>query len=304
MNKKVVNKIQFIILSIAIVSLFFINYLLMEWIYETVFAPQNVELMHEVENRAVFLKKPYDTLRYEQTVEPRQIRHLNLVGKENRHGVYAGTEQEQLIGKTMRTLRYTNISKKVEKKYGLPKNIILAMVMQETGGLLILPNARNDGGVGLCHMQPYTASKFDLKIYNNNTKMQSFVHGRRLRSLIIENDSLVHKLVAYDDRFNPVKNLDAAGRMLAYYMRGEQIETTKLQTAIRRYAGRYNYHHYYQKVMYYQEKLNDKQFIMQVRKRFNRINPNLTIGGEKANFQDYLEYFRRLNLNFGLDKYW
>jgi hypothetical protein len=103
---------------------------------------------------------------------------------------------------------------------------------------------------------------------------------------------------------HPIKNLDAAMRMLACYMDGPKIgKLGPFRTALRRYAGKYNYEKYWNNVKRYMALLQDEQFMKKVEKTFNTLNPLLTIDGKKGNWQLYLESFRSMNNNYGLAEY-
>ena len=243
-------------------------------------------------------KPGYDTL-----VRSLPIDSLNLPGKECSFGVIGATKEEQIYGLIIRSLRFSNITKRVEKKYGLPNNLLLAMVMQETGGILLMPNSTDDGGIGICHMQPKTAKMFGLMTYNDCKYLKSRAHGRELRSLIAQSHSDIAELVKYDDRFHPLLNLDAVGRMMAFNMEKVEKLSSPLETAILRYAGRKNFKKYYERVKEYRSALNSPWTMFWVRHTFNKMNPNLTIGGEPADFSRYIEYHHELNRNFGLDGY-
>lgn len=234
--------------------------------------------------------------------EPR-FSNLNMIGSVELLGVSGKNTEERLMGMLLRTLRFQNITSKVEKRYGLPDKLLMAMIMQESGGADLLPNARDDGGLGLSHMQPYMARAFGLRTYENCDKMVDKEHGRKLRKLIEDSGQNRKKLIGYDDRFHPILNIDAAGRMLAYYMNGPQTANTRLKTAIYGYAGRYNYPAYYKSIMHYLSKLNDKRLMRKLEAEFNRINPQLKINGKAADFDDYMEVHQRQNRNYGLDAY-
>lgn len=254
------------------------------------------------EREKLLFAKP-DIEPYEKIVEEVRFENLNMIGEVKPFGISAPTTKERLYGMVLRVWRFRNISRKVEKKYGLPENVLLAMIMQETGGADLLPNSRDDGGIGLCHMQPSTASQFGLKTYENCKKLRCVKHGKALRKLIEENNQDRKLLVKYDDRFNPVLNIDAAGRMLAYYMSGNKVKSTYLQTGIYGYAGSVNYKKYYKNVMYYIKKLNDKTVLKKVEDLFNERNKNLIINGKKADFDDYIKAHYEMNRNYGLDEY-
>jgi hypothetical protein len=292
-----------VILLISVI----VNYFIVKYISD-LFSPKKegygkVEKVVSPADREVFKENRTGHLGYKWIIPRSRLDNLRMIGKVNRYGVSGQNEAEQLYGMVLRSLRFQNISRKVEIKYGLPKNIILAMVMKETGGSPLTPNSRDDGGIGLCHMQPSVASDFGLKIYENCRKLRSRSHGRKLRKLINKHDEQLHELIQYDDRFHPVKNLDAVGRMLRYHMLGDQLEDTPVKTAIKRYAGRYNYKQYYQKVVFYQKHLNDKEFIKKLERAFNEANPDFEIDGKKSDFKGYIDYFHKQNINYGLLEY-
>jgi len=258
---------------------------------------------HSVLNREEY-KKPLDPKpAYDSLVSPLPIDSLNLPGKECSFGVIGSTKEEQLYGLIIRSLRFSNITKRVERKYGLPTNLILAMVMQETGGILLMPNSADDGGIGLCHMQPKTAKMFGLMTYHDCKYLKSRTHGRELRSLIAQSKSDIVELIKYDDRFHPILNLDAVGRMMAFNMEKVEKLSSPLETSILRYAGRKNFKKYYERVKEYRAALNSPWTMFWVRHTFNKMNPNLTIGGKPADFQQYIDYYHEQNRNFGLDGY-
>lgn len=227
-----------------------------------------------------------------------------MIGKVTKCGVEATDNQKKLQGKVLRALRFQNISQKVEEKYGLPKNLVLAMVIQETGGADMLPNCLDDGGIGICHMQGSTASEFGLKTHQGFKELKSKTHGRVLRSLIEKHQYDRKKLIKYDDRFHPVLNLDAVGRMLTCYRkRRKRTGETEIQVGIRHYAGAFNYSHYWRNVNFFTKTLNDPKFLRSLEKEFNLANKNLIIDGKKADFKAYIKAHQNQNLNYGLGSY-
>lgn len=223
-------------------------------------------------------------------------KNINMIGFVNKYGVQGTDFKESLYGKILRSLRFKNITEKVEKKYHLPENIILAMIMQETGGVDLLPNGRDDGGLGICHMQPCVARTFGLKTFEDNDKLVDFEYGKRLRELIDSHDADRKLLIKYDDRFNPVLNIEAVGRLLAAAYKGQY----PIQSAIRAYSGTKNFPTYYKNVCFYQEKLKDESVIQNVKEMFNERNGNFLLGNKKANFDTYIRYHQQQNVNYGL----
>jgi hypothetical protein len=238
-------------------------------------------------------------LDYKEIVKEPTFNNLNMLGEVKKGGVYG----QRLYGMILRSLRFKNITDAVEKKYKLPENLMLAMIMHESGGVDLLPNSSDDGGIGLIHMQPKLAKQFGLKTYKNCEQLVCRKHGKELRKLIIKNNYDRKKLIEYDDRFNPILNIDAAARMLVYYRSGKQVKNTPLKTAIYGYAGRYNYSKYYDNIVLYMEKLQDKSLIEDIEEDFNEQNQLLTINGKKADFKDYLEAHQKQNVNYGLRDY-
>ncbi len=245
------------------------------------------------------LFKPAFQYSYKEIISEPEFKNLKMLGTVKKTGVHG----QRMYGQILRSLRFQNITKKVEKKYNLPENLLLAMIIHESGGVDLLPNSTDDGGIGLIHMQPSLATQFGLKTYKNCDKLVSKKHGKELRQLIIQNKYDRKKLIYYDDRFHPILNIDAAARMLVYYKMGYKSQKTPLEKAIYGYAGKYNYKKYYKNVLLYMEKLNDNLLIGDIRKDFNNQNKLLTINGKKGSFDLYIKAHQKQNINYGLKKY-
>lgn len=250
-----------------------------------------------------YKKKTFD-FGYKEIIKEPHFKNLKMIGNIYTFGIQGKTPTIRLYGKILRTLRFQNITEKIEKKYNLPKNLLLAMIMQETGGADMLPNGKDDGGAGLCHMQPYIAHQFGLKIYTNSKKMRDKTLGKNLRKLIKKYNYDRKKLIKYDDRFHPIHNIDAVARMLVYY-KTPKIKGFKKEwsSSIYRYAGRYNYRKYWQNINYFRKRLNDKKTIKEVEKMFNKLNTKLLINGKKGNFKMYIKTHQQQNINYGLNEY-
>ena len=220
------------------------------------------------------------------------VENLKLSGKPGRSGV-GGSVSEMRAGKIERGLRFKPITDAVECRYNLPPGILMAMMLHESSGMDLLPNGSDDGGIGLIHMQPMLAAEFGLRTYENNRKLRDKEHGRKLRDLIVANQFDVFKMVAYDDRFNRLLNIDAAGRMMAQYMSGEMIPMLPpLETAIKRYSGGPNYEAYRDALQTYMTLLYDRRYIAGIKDAFDRNNPNLTINGHKAVERPFMAYLK------------
>lgn len=242
-------------------------------------------------------------VRYEIIQPEEEIENLKLPARENRYGVWAYSKKQQLYGKISRALRFRNITNAVEKKYGIPNNLILAMIMLETGGIESLPNGTDDGGLGLCHMQPKLAQMFGLRTLDNCNALTSKWHGKKLRKLISEYNHQIRELINFDERFHPILNIDAVGRMLMYYKfpKGKSEKSWKM--AVSSYGGIDKYPLYYNLIEKYRKALNNIEVLKEVRSEFNLLNKNMKIGGKKSDFDDYITYYWKLNYNYGLDAY-
>ena len=227
------------------------------------------------------------------------MEHLVMIGTVD---IYGGDND---TGRILRALRYKNVADAVEARYfWMPKGTILAMMAHESGGSMTVPNSSNDGGVGGIHMQPMLAEKFGLCTYGCCTLLVCRPHGSTLRSLIEKDSSGGKRLVVYDDRFHPVLDLDAVGRMLTVYSCGNRIPgLTAYETSIRRYSGRWNYTKYLLRVEKFRSWVLDTAFISRLESRFNELNPELTIDGKRSGFKEYLEATQLQNENYGLREY-
>ncbi len=190
--------------------------------------------------------------------------------------------------------------------------------MEESNGVDLLPNGLGDGGFGLCHMQSVNAKDFGLKVYENCNAMvcngkdrrscrvnaQKANHAKGLKDLIVNNSYNRKKVITYDDRLHPIKNIDAVGRMLMFFMNQKPIgKLDPLQSAICRYAGSYNYKAYWRDIQINMKLLNDLDFRDQVEAKFNKYNPTLLINGKSGNFDTYIKVSQQQNHNYGLEEY-
>lgn len=259
-------------------------------------SPVITNVARKTPNLAGLIKKPIQ-LSYQELLKEPVFKNLNLIGKTTKYGVVGDS------GKILRVERFENIAHAVEKRYRLPTNILLAMIAHETGGEVLLPNAHNDGGFGLCHMQPSLAVQFSLKTYQNCKSLRSTAHGIALRKEMDKAGSMKNA-VTLDDRLHPILNLDAAGRMIAYYMYGPKLKgLDSFQTAICRYAGKYNYKKYLAEVNRFMNELNDINYISGIENSFNKKNPNFLINNTPGNFKKYIEECQKQNYNYGLARY-
>lgn len=235
------------------------------------------------------------------------IKNISLPGRVGRSGL-KGAKRDIFNGKYMRALRFQNITEAVEKRYGIPDGILLAMMVQETHGVQLLPNGANDGGFGLIHMQPLLARKYNLKTYKNSSKKIDHEQGRELRSRLVQNKFQLEKVYHLDERLDMLKNIDAAGRMIATYYFAGTIDSknrkfNRFDSAIWRYAGSTNGAKYEKGVKENMSMIHDKDFMMRLGKLFNKMNPKAEINGKSVNFDGYIQAFHDQNMDWGLSEY-
>lgn len=234
--------------------------------------------------------------------QPLRLRNLSITGKLGRFDIEGDAETKR-VGRIERALRFKNITDAVELRYNLPPGIILAMVMKESSGADMFPNGLDDGGFGLCHMQPAVAQNFGLLTYDGNARMRDKKHGRELRDIIKREKYDIYKLNEYDERFNRLLNLDAVGRMLATYMSAKPAFLKgPLESAVLRYSGRHNYRRYWNEMRMHMRDIRDQEFLAKVAADFNARNSNLIINDaplpkNKSPFQAYIETFWEKNEN-------
>lgn len=229
--------------------------------------------------------------------------NLSLLCIEGKYGINDCDSHTRMLAIFMRALRFQNITKAVEEKYELPENLLLTMLMQECHGINYLPNGQNDGGIGLIHMQPLLANQFGLNTLNGCKDLVCHHHGRQLKGLIGEFSANPEELIRFDDRFHPVVNIDAAGRMIKYYSTLNMIGKDKWDSAFKRYAGKYNYAEYTKNLRFFKAHLEDTFFMSEVELIFNEINQNLVHNGNKADYKEYIRINSEYHYNFELDRY-
>lgn len=143
-------------------------------------------------------------------------------------------KDNEVAGRVMRCLRRKALTDEAEKKYGIPQNLLLAMMAQEGLWDPTLPNIMNwktdektgkkkitksDWGLGLIHIQGANAEDYGLKVIQtkpwekNSRAMQDTILWKKILSLY-EQTQDTNKLAKYDDRWNPVLAVDVAARFL------------------------------------------------------------------------------------------
>jgi len=123
--------------------------------------------------------------------------------------------RESTKGKFERTNRFDELIDKVEGKYGIQKGVLAALAMREGYGNPLQLNSSNDGGAGMIQMQPGMARHYGLKTFGKSKRLgRDRIHGKKLKKLLDNINYDYGKAAKYDERFDVVKNVDAAGRMM------------------------------------------------------------------------------------------
>jgi len=200
-------------------------------------------------------------------------------------------------GRMERSLRWEDITDAVEHRYGIPDGYLLGMVAQESMGDPTLPNLIGDAGLGLIHMQPLLTNAYGLRMITNSRKLRDFNQGKRINRILREMNYDLVDLTAHDDRWHPVKNVDAAARMLAdHYQR-----TGSWDAALRRYAGRRSYP---SKVTRFARLSSDDDYLTELAADFDARNRSLVVDGKPLTYARYLDIAHKQNAcQFGISKY-
>lgn len=125
-------------------------------------------------------------------------------------------KKESYLGRIQRTERWKCLCEIYEEKYGIPKNIICAIIMEESYGDPTAIN-KKDGGAGLIHIQPATAKQWGLKVYQDSNAIASKDHSEELIELIKSKNYDLDKLKEYDDRFDIEKVISKIAEKLREY---------------------------------------------------------------------------------------
>ena len=224
-----------------------------------------------------------------------KLGYSEIVPEPNLRGVRLEDMNEN-EGRVQRVLRWENICQAVGQRYGIPHTYLLGMICVESEGDPTQPNDLGDGGVGLIHMQPLLTSAYGLKMITDSKRLRDFTQGRKINGAIDATNADLKDLIKYDDRFHPIKNIDAAARMIA-----DHFESThSWSKALEKYAGRGSYD---SKVLGYSGRIGNPAYRRQIARDFNERNSGFSVGGRPMTFDRYLATFHGLNRNYGLDAY-
>jgi hypothetical protein len=284
---------------------------------------ENAEFPHRHEKGNIFEYKQKDIdLEYLEILPEPVMDKIDLFGKKGRFGI------ESYEGRIIQGLRFQMLTQAVERKYNLPPNLLLAMLIHETGAEEFLPNAIGDGGFGLIHMQSGTAKEFGLKVFKDcgaivcngkssrsckDEKGNLQNHARELQNIVDARIDDREHLGRTDFRLHHLYNIDTAGRILAFHIsrypdsRNGFPEKLKdlgpLRAAICRYSGHVNYPQYVEKIIGLMTDLQDADFIKRVKEKFDKVNENNVINDNKLDLHAYLREWQTFLLNYDLKKY-
>ena len=244
----------------------------------------------EVEARTTYAKIPVPDVGYKPIVKDQGFSSVELAPKS------PNNYQLDVISRIQRTERWRNIAEAVEDRFGIPRGIIYAVVMNESYGDPLQPNATNDGGLGLVHFQPGTAIAYGLDIFGNSKRRgRDHRHGRQLADMLKECKYDIKCVLEEDDRAHPIKNLDAIARYLkdGFSRKGNwEGAVQTINPKGRGYAGR---------IFRWQNAAI--KFREAAERDFNERNRGKMVNGHKLTYDFYIKSFWDMNRNFGLGDY-
>lgn len=233
---------------------------------------------------------------------------------------------ESMSWRIVEVLKYKVLTSAVERRYNLPPNLIMAMIIQESGGKEFLPNGSGDGGFGLSHMQGETSKRFGLRtichslVCNGSNRSCKNIdgvnlnHGKKLKDIINkekakasrENYDFRKTLANTDERLNHLANIDAVGRMLFKAILDwtpnnqrtgiSEIDNDPFKTAVCVYTGTVNFNKYWKNICKYVEDIDN---IEKLQKEWSKHEK-----GSKTTLDTYLYRLQHYNAtNYGVNEY-
>ena len=256
------------------------------------FVPEGI---NDAKDPAPFsLKRKHNHRNYARVKVP-QLGYNHLVGEMKMTGVDL-SDIDGPRGKIERALRWRNVTDAVASRYGMSSRRLLGMICVESEGDPTQPNGSDDGGAGLIHMQPMLASAYGLRMITKSKKLRDFAQGRKLKRAIEMFNGDLKDLVTVDERFHPIKNVDAAARMVCDHYQ----KSHNWNKALERYAGRGEYP---KNVGGYVKRMADSAYMRKLTGEFNERNARFQINGKPLTFDNYVKTFHELNRNYGIDDY-
>lgn len=282
---------------------------------ETETTPRTESNSERLQISSAEFKKIKPELIYDEIHPAIKVENFNVPGGFTRHG--ASVHE----GKIACTMIYKEITDAVENRYNLPRGVLLAMIMQESTGIDLLPNGVGDGGFGVSHMQGSTAAEYGLKTFDGCNALvcnshrgcrdangNYLNHAKQLADLMKERKDDRKTLVEADERLHLILNIDAAGRMLASHMSGPKLKgrlshLDPFETAIARYAGADNFAKYWENIRKFREDFENENTKDDAVAYFNEKNPNIMVNGKHVDYFGYLAEMKKEFENYGLAEY-
>lgn len=229
---------------------------------------------------------------YVQKVNDHNFRNVQIAPKDDKDF------NKNLIGRIQRTERWANIIRVAEEKAKIPKDTIYAIIMNESYGDILQPNATGDGGIGLIHFQPGTARAYGLEILGHSNKQgRDLRHGKDIKKMLEDCRYDLGCAVEYDDRIHPVIIVDAIVR----YLKDGYARKGTWQGAVQTInPGQKSYS---RKIFRYRDAI--KKLKPLAEKDFNQRNKGKIDGlGHQITYRHYIDTFWQVNdKNFELAKY-
>jgi len=221
---------------------------------------------------------------------------------------FYGTEladKNSVEGRIQRTLRWAPIYSTIENLYGIPKNTLAAMIMEESYGDPLQANIQEkgygDGGFGIVHIQRKTAKQLGMKVLGEESERRNRMysdttHGRELKEMLDTCDYDFACAQEKDDRAHIIYALDVAARILAegkrkYGTWDKGIEYFRSPAKV----GESVTEDYVERIRIWKNALNSKKTIHKAASDFESRN--------NYDFGDYLLAWYDMNNNWGLQKY-
>jgi len=212
---------------------------------------------------------------------------------------FSGTklaDKESAIGRIQRTLRWKPIYQAIEQIYGLEPNTLAGMIMEESYGDPVQPNAQNDGGFGIVHEQGPLAPEWGGDVFGNSTRYNDKQYGKKLAKMIRGCNYDATCIQEKDERAHLIKALDIAARIVKTGINVH--ETNDYGIEFFRAPGRVGKHtgwEYLSRVKKWKADLEDEEMLKKTADDFKERN-----GYE---FDEYLKKWHEMAGNWGLKEY-
>jgi hypothetical protein len=201
------------------------------------------------------------------------------------------------IGRIQRTLRWKPIYETIEKIYGLTTNTLAGMIMEESYGDPVQPNAQNDGGLGIVHVQGTTGPDWGLDVHGNSNKDSDKGYGKTIKELIKQCNSDPASLQQFDERAHVIKVLDTAARIVKT---GKNAYNNDNTSGIQFYrgpgsVGKNKTFVYSSRVAKWKSNIENPNKLKEAAEEFEKMN--------SCTFDKYLKNWHEMAENWGLSVY-